>query len=267
MNFTSVANELLFQSRNWENFPYRTSIDGAGDLHFYKCPGKIYLNNSIPNTYVKINVRETLRASYPEEFPNMDRIGYAILEVLRNNGVKNFITAEDRGWESSDFWATLEAVFISPEDFNAHLLPKINKVALSTLHPETKKPVTCNPKLVENQQIQFFQIHTKLERACVICEDIKEDHIVGSFIQMSHGEKSHHELIENLAQTIFKGMCKADKDNNKKVTVEIPKVKDQHIELVQWVFKQKLDLEIKIEEKHRSEDCIFLVDRVCVSWN
>lgn len=139
MSYSTIANQIVF-STAWENYPYTSGIGGAGDLYYFDKPGSWNFHEGpISKTYVKLNVRKKLRELYPEKFPNMDTVGYAVRYLLRDLGVDKYISAEDRGWESSDYWATLEAVFIPKEDYEKKVLSKINHIAKDCLCPYCPK--------------------------------------------------------------------------------------------------------------------------------
>lgn len=130
MNYTSITQDIMFRNF-WETHPYSSGVGGAGDTYYFDKPGFWNTHEGeIPKTFVKLNVRDRLNEFYPGQFPNMCSIGYAVKNILEQCEVKKYISAEDRGWESSDFWATLEAVFIPSEEYEKGIIPKINAHAL-----------------------------------------------------------------------------------------------------------------------------------------
>jgi len=138
----------------------------SGDLHLYKRPGDYSLHKvEIPRNFVKLNIRNQLIKFHPNELPNMDTIGYAIRKILEECGVKNYISAEDRGWELSDYWATLEAIFIPTKDYEEGILAKVNG------HAE---------KIFKTQKSDTNLLICQKELECPITHEIMKDPVMGS---------------------------------------------------------------------------------------
>lgn len=181
MSYLTKASEVVF-SNSWETYPYSSSIGGAGDLHFFQKSEKIYSREIsgifVQQFYVKLNVRKKFNELYPEEFPKMHTIGYAVKELFSNLEINNYFSAEDRGWELSDYWATLEAVFVLKKDYETKILPRINGLLQKALNPNKESPH-------ENQS-------WRQELECPITHEIMKDPVIGS-----DGHTYERSAIEN----------------------------------------------------------------------
>lgn len=155
MSYSTKASDVVF-SNSWEIYPYSTTMGESGDLHLFKRPGDgDFYRGDIPRSYVKLDIRKKLKELYPEEFPNMDTIGYAVRKILSDLEIKDYFSAEDRGWEISDYWATLEAVFIPKDDYQIKILFKVNGIGHNILNLNMEATInTLTNELAETQPIK-----------------------------------------------------------------------------------------------------------------
>ena len=142
-NYNMIANDLLLNT-SWEAYPYTGNIEkhSGNDVHFYRNlsekggRSEISGEKKIPHHYVRLDIEKKLVELYPNERPNMDTVGYAVVNRIKELKINEYIIAKDKGWESSNFWATLDAVYISKEDYKNKILVKINQIVGGALNLE-----------------------------------------------------------------------------------------------------------------------------------
>ena len=133
--YADIAKKIILnKTAFWETHPYQTAIVEC-DLHYYLGVrrnrwdlsfGNFINPKDISLDYVKLNIRNELKKINPDICPNMDTIGYAVRDLFQTLGITDYISAENRGWESSDLYACLEAVFIPRNIYENIILPWIN---------------------------------------------------------------------------------------------------------------------------------------------
>lgn len=156
MNYNTIAHDILFrltEDTNWEKWPYKKSNKRAGIdsdmrriqyIELENGPVKALKDLPIPKDYVKLDICDKVHAlgistlidTCGHAIPDRDTVGKALIDHLRKREIVNFITEEDWG---RDLFFTIEAIYVTKEDYHTKIQPKIIKVAQKQLGEAQKR--------------------------------------------------------------------------------------------------------------------------------
>ena len=179
MSCLEMAQNLVF-STAWENFPYESGIGGSGNSATTKGRKRSSFDGGIPHNCVKLNVRNRLQELYPDKSPNMDTVGYAIFRLFDELEIRDFYSREDHGLEASDYWATLEAVYIPKEEYENKILSRIHEAVSESITPRGTKRAREVEALIKKPRIEFEDPAWYKEFECPITNMRMEDPVIGS---------------------------------------------------------------------------------------